>query len=115
MYGRPQNVEHVPHQHIDVPVHQVCKQNFEMETLCEQGSATTCLNIDETKCVPAPHGVDQIVDVSVPQVDEQQISTQDQQQTVEQEIDVSAMIFQHVDVSSSLSRVSPLICHCLKF
>ena len=73
-----QNVEHVLHQHIDVPVPQVCKQKFEVETLSEQGSATTCSKIDEIKCVPVPHVVDQIVDVSVPQVDEQEISTQDQ-------------------------------------
>ena len=64
--GQQQNVEHVPHQHIDVPIPQICK----VETLSEQGSATTCSNIDETKCVPAPHGVDQVIDVSVPQVDE---------------------------------------------
>ena len=110
-----QNVEHVRHQHVDVPVLQVFSQHFEVGTLSEKGSATTCLNIDETTCVPAPHGVDQVVCVSVPHVDEQQISTQNRQQTVEQEIDVSAMIFQHVDVSASFVPYEPLICHCPKF
>ena len=53
------------------------------------------------------NGVDQVVDVSVPQVDVQQSSTQDQQQNGEQEIDVSAMIPQHVDVSASFVPREP--------
>ena len=103
-----QNLEHVRHQHVDVPVLRVFSQHFEVGTVSEQGSATTFFNIDETKCVPALHGVDQVVGVSVPQVDEQQRSTQDQQQTVEQEIHVSAMIFQHVDVSASFVPYEPV-------
>ena len=58
---------------------QILKENFEVVRLSEQVSATTLLNIDETRCVPVPHVVEHVVDV-----DEKQISTQDQhlQQTV---------------------------------
>ena len=44
-------------------------------------------DIDWTECVPTPYCVEQVFEVSVPQDDEQQISTQDQRHTVEQEID----------------------------
>ena len=48
------------------------------------------------KCVPVSHVVEQVCDVSVPQVDEQEISTQDQhlQQIVAQEIDESLLKMQ---------------------
>ena len=78
-------------QRLDLLVPQILKEIDKEMRLPprEQGSATICFNIDETNRVPAPHVVEQVFDVSVPQVDEQEISTQDQhsQQTVAQEID----------------------------
>ena len=78
-------------QRVDLVVPQILKEIDKAVRLLprEQGSATTCFSIDETNRVPAPHVVEQVFDVSVPQVDEQEISTQEQnlQQTVAQEID----------------------------
>ena len=75
--------------------------------MSEQVSATIFLFIDETRCVPVLHVVEQVVDVSVPQVDEQQISTQDKhlQQTVEQEIDEPLPMIQRI------LRVGETVCH----
>ena len=87
-------------QRVELLVPQILKETDKEVRLLfrEQGSATTCFNIGETKCVPVPHVVEQVFDVSVPQVDEQEISIQDQhlQQTVAQEVDEPLLKIQGV-------------------